>query len=95
VVTCSALEKSGIEEIWNAIGEYLALTRQNGYFRNNRNRQSTYWMYETIDEHLRQHFYQQPGLKARIAELEKQVVREEISSFEAAQQLVAHYLKTM
>jgi LAO/AO transport system kinase len=95
VVTCSALEKSGIEEIWNAVGEYLTLTRQNGYFRNNRNRQSTYWMYETIDEHLRQHFYLQPGLKARIAELEKQVVKEEISSFEAAQQLVAHYLKTI
>ncbi|HNX79281.1 MAG TPA: methylmalonyl Co-A mutase-associated GTPase MeaB, partial [Prolixibacteraceae bacterium] len=62
-----------------------------GFFQKNRNQQSSYWMYETIDEQLRQHFYHQPGLKARVADLEKQVIREEISSFEAAQQVLEIY----
>ncbi|HPT30883.1 MAG TPA: methylmalonyl Co-A mutase-associated GTPase MeaB [Prolixibacteraceae bacterium] len=91
VLTCSAIENSGISEIWSAINEYLALTRNNGFFQKNRNQQSSYWMYETIDEQLRQHFYHQPGLKARVADLEKQVIREEISSFEAAQQVLEIY----
>ena len=91
VMTCSAVEKTGMDEAWQTILDYLDLTKGNGFFTKNRNHQSGYWMYETIEERIRQHFYHQPGMKARIAELEKKVIREEITSFEAAQQLLELY----
>jgi LAO/AO transport system kinase len=91
VMTCSAVEKTGIAEIWQIIQEYLEKTRSNRYFTENRNIQSKYWMYETINEKLRQHFYQDPAIKIKIAELEKRVLNAEISSFEAANQLLDHY----
>jgi len=91
VMTCSAIDKTGITEIWQVIQEYLAKTRINGYFNENRNIQSKYWMLETINEKLRQHFYQDPVIKIKITELEKRVLNAEISSFEAAGLLLDHY----
>ncbi|MBR6687078.1 MAG: methylmalonyl Co-A mutase-associated GTPase MeaB, partial [Paludibacteraceae bacterium] len=53
VLTCSAFHKIGIEEVWQMIEEYIAFTRKNGYFNVKRKLQAKYWMYETIDEALR------------------------------------------
>jgi LAO/AO transport system kinase len=91
VLTCSAVEKTGIDEIWQSIQAYLVKARSNGYFTENRNVQSKYWMFETIHEKLKQHFYQDPVLKVKISELEKRVLHAEISSFEAANQLLEQY----
>jgi LAO/AO transport system kinase len=91
VMTCSAVEKTGMAEIWQIIQEYLAKTRINGYFNENRNIQSKYWMFETINEKLKQHFYQDPVMKVKINELEKRVLNAEISSFEAASLLLDQY----
>jgi LAO/AO transport system kinase len=91
VMTCSAVEKTGIAEIWQVIQEYLAKTKSSGYFTENRNIQSRYWMIETVNEKLRQHFYQDPVIMVKIAELEKRVLNAEISSFEAANQLLQLY----
>jgi len=91
VLTCSAAEKSGIDEIWQSVLEYITRVRGNGYFRKNRNHQSSYWMLETINEALRQHFHHHPGMKAAMAEMEKHVINAEISSFEAAGKLLDQY----
>ena len=37
---------------------YIDFVRKNGYFEHRRNEQAKYWMYETINEHLRDSFYQ-------------------------------------
>jgi len=50
VLTCSAHEKTGIEELWAIISGYLAMTKENNYFQHRRNEQAKYWMYETINE---------------------------------------------
>jgi LAO/AO transport system kinase len=93
VMTCSAFEKTGITEIWQTIRSYMELTTENGFFMQNRNLQSKYWMMETINEHLRSRFYHDPGIRSRMAELEKKLMRAEISSFEAANLLLEHYFR--
>ncbi len=91
VMTCSAVEKSGIREIWQTITDHHQLIQSNGWFVQNRNIQARYWMFETINEQLRQGFYNNPLLKGKIAEMEAKVLRAEISSFEAARQLLEMY----
>ncbi len=91
VLTCSAYLKTGISEIWNTIDEYLTHVRSNGYFQHRRNEQSKFWMYETINEQLRNNFYQNEEIKMMMEESERKVLKEEISSFVAAKRLLDRY----
>ena len=91
VMTCSAYEKAGIKEIWENILHYCSETQQSKYFDIRRSEQAKYWMYETIDEQLRNRFYQ--SQKEQIKEAEKKVQHNEESSFAAAFRLLDNYFK--
>lgn len=91
VLTCSAYLKTGISEIWQTVDEYLGHVKNNGYFQHRRNEQSKFWMYETINEQLRNDFYQNEQISALLEESEMKVLKEEISSFVAAKKLLDHY----
>ena len=91
VMTCSAYERTGIDAIWDNILHYCSETQQNGYFEQRRSEQSKYWMYETINEQLRNRFYQSQKENLKIAE--KQVMKNQVSSFAAAFELLDKYFK--
>ncbi|MBL7111812.1 MAG: methylmalonyl Co-A mutase-associated GTPase MeaB [Bacteroidales bacterium] len=93
VLTCSALEGKGLDDIWEAILEYAHLTKENGFFQENRNQQAKNWMYEFIHESLTLDFYSVPEIKSRIKGLEKKVMNRELSSFHAAKQIMEEYKK--
>lgn len=93
VYTASAVAGTGLEEVWKGVEEYLDHIQSNGYFRHNRNRQNKYWMYESIEETLRNSFYHDPAVEARIAEYEQRVLEDRISSFIAAKELLDLYFR--
>ena len=95
VYTCSAVAATGLEEVWKGVEEFLDHIQANGYFRHNRNRQNKYWMYESINEVLRNSFYHDPAVETRIAEYEKRVLEDKISSFIAAKELLDIYFKDL
>ena len=55
----------GVKEIWDMVYEYIDFVKKNGYFDYRRNEQSKYWMYETINEQLRDSFYHNPQIEDR------------------------------
>ena len=91
VLTCSAVQKSGIAEIWKEIEKYRQLTVTNGWFDTRRNQQATYWMHETIREQLYRDFYGNHIIKHKIEEYEHLVLNDKISSFAAAGKLLEQY----
>ncbi len=91
VFTCSSLEKTGLEEVWKGVEEYIEHTKRNGYFLHNRQRQLKYWMYESINETLHKSFYNNEEVEAALPEYEKQVLESKISSFIAAKELLDKY----
>lgn len=91
VLTCSAFHKMGIEMIWEQVEKYKKKTVENGYFFKKRNEQSTYWMHETIGEHLKQDFYSNPEIKDKLKVLENYVLNDQMSSFIAAGELLKLY----
>jgi len=93
VITCSAIEKSGIQEIWNQIEKFKVLTTANGYFNKKRNEQSKFWMHETIQEALKNRFYHHPEIKTLIKGFEESVLSNKMSSFVAASQLMDIFSK--
>ena len=93
VLTCSARNNTGIQEIWNKINEYRDHTNSNGYFFENRKQQALYWMIETINEQLKANFYNNEQIKTKITELENKVLHDKLSPFVAAQKIIEFYYK--
>jgi LAO/AO transport system kinase len=93
VTTCSALEKHGIDSVWNTIEDYLQLTKENGFFEDKRANQNQYWLLETINDQLKNHFYNDPEIQKLLESNKKAVQKSKISPFAAAQKLLRIYFK--
>ena len=91
--TCSALSGAGIMDIWEMITKYVAHTNANGYFDYNRNEQAKYWLYETINEAIKNSFYQNEKIIESLPDYERKVLDNKISSFVAAHELLAKYFE--
>lgn len=88
VSLCSALEETGISEVWEMILEYKALAEKNNYFELNRHNQSKFWLLQTIDEHLKNRFYKDPKIKKALEEQLKAIENNETTPFVAAKLLL-------
>jgi len=93
VLICSALDNTGIIELWNGILEYFDHTLNNGYFDKHRLEQSKYWFYESVNSALKEKFYNEDKIKKQMKILEEQICTDKISSFVAAQKLLDMYFK--
>ncbi|MBP7965702.1 MAG: methylmalonyl Co-A mutase-associated GTPase MeaB [Paludibacteraceae bacterium] len=91
VLTCSAFHKIGIEEVWKMISDYVEFTKSNGFFDKKRHHQSKYWMYETINESLHTHFFNNPTIEQMLEEYEWKLSNNKVSSFVAAHHLLDEY----
>ncbi|MCM1521679.1 MAG: methylmalonyl Co-A mutase-associated GTPase MeaB [Muribaculaceae bacterium] len=91
VLTYSGYYEIGIPEVWDMIDRYFTFVRENGYFEYRRAEQSRYWMYETINEQLRNHFYNNPEIERMLALKETRVLDRRQSSFTAAREILDHY----
>jgi LAO/AO transport system kinase len=89
VLTCSAYENHGIEEIWETISSFVNHCVTNNHFEENRKKQAQFWLHESIQEQLGNYFYQNPKVKSELAHLEKDVVDGKISPFIAANKLIS------
>ncbi len=94
VFTCSSVAQTGLEEVWKGVEEYLDHIVANGYFKHHRNAQNKYWMYESIDEVLRNSFYRNPAVEAQIGDFEQRVLDDKLSSFVAAKELLNLYFNS-
>ena len=95
VSTCSSIENSGIVEIWETIEKFLDTTKESGYFESNRQNQNKYWLLQTINELLKQHFFQVPSVKENLETMMVKVAQDKISPFRAAEVLMAGYKKEL
>ncbi len=93
VLCYSGFYGTGVKEVWDMIYEYFDFVKQNGYFQYRRNEQNKFWMYETINEQLRNSFYNNEYIKQQLDASEKKVLGGECTSFAAAQELLERYFE--
>lgn len=91
VLCYSGFFGNGIKEVWDMIFQYIDFVKANGYFDIRRNEQAKYWMYESINEQLRNSFYNNDIIQERMSKSEERVLRGEMTSFTAAQILLDTY----
>ena len=93
VLTYSGYYELGIAEVWEMIDRYFDFVKGNGYFERKRMEQEKYWMYETIDEHLRSNFYRDPEVEAMLKVKQENVLASRQSSFVAAREVLDYYFR--
>ena len=89
VLTCSALNGQGIEEIWRMVLEHQSLLESNGHLARQRRGQAREWMREIIALGLEEAFRHDAKVAARLPELQGAVDRGLMTPFAASNQLLA------
>jgi LAO/AO transport system kinase len=73
VSTCSALDKTGLDTIWELIEKYNNQMQANSYFMSNRNKQNNYWLHHIIKHELGNKKYQQLKANNNLTDLEQDI----------------------
>jgi LAO/AO transport system kinase len=93
VVTCSALEKEGMAEIWEIIRQYEDATKENGFFSQNRQHQNLDWLRGYLRQELEERFLNHPDIKAQWPATARNVQAGEELPFPAAERLLNQFFK--
>jgi LAO/AO transport system kinase len=86
--TCSALDNSGLDEVWKQIESFVNLTKINGWFDKNRMEQQKFWLETLVQEEIRSRFQQIPEFNELLEKAENQIQNQDANAFAMAQQIV-------
>lgn len=92
VLTCSAIEKRGINEIWELIQNFEQFTLLNNTFYSKRKNQEQEWVYELLNQMLKDNFYQHPKVKQALPQQFDLLKNQETTPFEVVSTLLKIYL---
>lgn len=95
VTTYSGYYGYNIDKVWEMIDAYFETVRKSGYFEEKRRQQEKYWMYETINEHLKNHFYNNPEIERLLKIKQEMVLGSKQSSFIAASDVLKFYFDSL
>lgn len=84
VTTCSAIENRDLDNIWKIIGDFVRLTKGNGFFEKHRNEQLLNLFYNWMNFTLQFNFYNSEQVRAKIDELLPEIAAGKISPYKAA-----------
>lgn len=87
-LTASALRGHGIEEIWQVISEFTALTKASGGFEKRRTEQRRAWLHNAIERQWRDVLYGHEAVQAALPQLEEAVMAGELPAAQAAAELL-------
>lgn len=91
VLTYSGYYELGIDAVWDMVDRYFNYIKESGYFEHQRREQAKYWMIETIDEQLRNNFYNRPEIAKLLEQKELKVLNNQQSPFTAARDVLDYY----
>ena len=88
VATCSSLEKDNIDGIWNIICDQQEWMQSRELKKSKRQKQARYWLHESIEDKLKENFYQKEGMADKIAEMEEAINKGKLTPHQATQKLL-------
>jgi LAO/AO transport system kinase len=89
VLTASALQKTGIDLVWDGVGDYFVRVEGDGQLERRRGTQSVDWWRSLVQQELQEHFLSRPAVAARARELETGILQGKIAPSLAAEELLA------
>jgi LAO/AO transport system kinase len=89
VLTCSALEGTGIDRLWSEIERHRDALERSGEFEAKREGQLSDWMWSLVEERIVSRLRSDPGVRAKAPEIEQQLRDRSITPVQGAQLLLA------
>ena len=84
----SAIEKTGLAELWEVIRIFREKTTESGVWKKRRDRQLLDWMNSMIDEHLHNLFFEDAIVRGRMPDVKDAVLAGSISPTQAVAELL-------
>ncbi|MEU6203171.1 methylmalonyl Co-A mutase-associated GTPase MeaB [Micromonospora musae] len=91
VVTCSALEETGLDDVWGQIRGQQDALAASGDLAERRRRQQVNWVWEMVRAELLDRLRSHPTVRALTPEVERQVVDGTLTPALAAERLLAGF----
>ena len=83
VATCSSIEHTSIDKVWQIMCDFEQHTKANGFFDKNRNEQNVRIFYDWIDFTIKNNFFNNPAVQHKIDELLPKVLEGRITPYQA------------
>lgn len=90
--TCSAIENSGIDTVWETIRTFKEHQEKNEWFEKRRRQQSKTWLSDQLESSLKHFFYQQDLIKENFTQITDQVVSGKKTPYAGSQELMDLFL---
>lgn len=88
VMTTSALEGKGLEEVMRVMNEFTDWMQQRGLLEERRKKQNLSWLHETVRAGIVERFYHNPSFMEEVKKMEEAVAQGSLSPFQAAAELL-------
>ena len=89
VLAASALKRQGIDQFWGEIGRFRESMKASGEFEARRRAQAVDWMWEIIEQTLRERFGSNPAVERELPGLTAAVRQGSVAATVAARRLLA------
>ena len=93
VLLASALNDIGILEVWNLVLDYIKHTKTNCSFDKKRQEQDEFWLFDTLNEQLKDAFYSKPIIKEALNKQINLMQNKKTTPYEVASLLLQLYRK--
>jgi LAO/AO transport system kinase len=91
---CSAIEKRGLDEIWKQIESFVNLTTINGWYEHNRKQQQLFWLEQSIQNEILEHFRKNERFIHLMHRAELAIAEQKSNAFVLAQEIVSEIFNT-
>ncbi|MFN3315708.1 MAG: methylmalonyl Co-A mutase-associated GTPase MeaB, partial [Raineya sp.] len=88
VLTCSALQREGLDEVAENLEKFFDFSKKNGFFEEKRLSQQIGWFRESLQNGILTRFYQEKKFAEMIEKLEKAILTQKKEAFWAAQEIL-------
>ena len=88
VMVSSALHNQGIDAIYTMINNYISNAKKHSFFDKKRKNQNEYWLLETINQQLKDNFYNNPEIKKQLKIEIENLEKGTTTPFNAAKRLL-------
>ncbi len=88
VITCSAIEKTGIDNLWTQVLKHQEQLEYNGQFEQHRRAQMVRWMWDQVNDYIDSLLHQKPEVRAISTRVESAVRSGSMTAAEGAETLL-------
>jgi LAO/AO transport system kinase len=94
VLTCSALEGTGLDEVWHSLTDLIEARRTSGEFDRRRQAQRVTWMWALVRDEMLSRLREHSGVNGLAVDLEQEVRAGTVTPGLAASRLVEAFIDT-